>query len=146
MSQPSPEPSQCNSNNSGVAIYQRGSAQTLSVTPATHCVLRRPRTSVHTTCGGTGGPTVEATVASVTATVETRSMRPLAGGIESPALSRWIEQGGSRRSARGRLTHQQLQTGLGAALLRFYQASPADALQVILRVPISAHRELMRVP
>ena len=57
------DPSQCNSNNSGVAIYQRGSAQTLSVAQATHCDFEAPSNFLCTaTCGGTGGPTVEATV------------------------------------------------------------------------------------
>ncbi|MEE2836964.1 MAG: hypothetical protein VYB65_13180 [Myxococcota bacterium] len=92
------DPSQCNSNNSGVAIYQRGSAQTLSVAQATHCDFEAPSNFLCTaTCGGTGGPTVEATVRQlVTAYAAWKLGLDEAASwwdLESPALSQWIEAG-----------------------------------------------------
>ncbi len=57
------DPSQCNSNNSGVDVYRQGNAQMLSVAGATHCDFEAPTNFLCTaTCGGSGGESVQASI------------------------------------------------------------------------------------
>ena len=57
------DPSQCNSNNSGVDVYRQGNAQLLSVAGATHCDFEAPTNFLCTAaCGGSGGEPVQALI------------------------------------------------------------------------------------